>query len=213
MKKRLLPFLLIGMIASFYGCTEESNTTSEASISAGTDGKAPGFSLVGSDGKTHSLSDHKGKFVVLEWSNFGCPFVKKHYDGGDMQKLQAEFAAQGVVWYLINSSAEGKQGHVNASTAPATHAKMAPASKAILLDLDGKVGRLYNAKVTPHMYIINPEGDLIYQGAIDSIRSTDSSDVAKATNYVKEALNAAMAGKPIAETNTKAYGCSVKYAK
>jgi peroxiredoxin len=172
----------------------------------------PDFTLTDTNGKTHTLSEHKGKFVVLEWFNPDCPFVKKHYeDSGNLPSLQAKYTAKDVVWLSINSSAEGKEG----SYSPADTNKWAEANKAkptaLLLDGDGKVGKLYGAKATPHMYVINPAGELIYQGAIDSKASVDTEDIASSANYVQEALDAAMAGKPVQTASTKAYGCSVKY--
>ena len=172
---------------------------------------APDFSLTDTDGNARSLSEFKGKFVVLEWVNHDCPFVKKHYDRGDMQKLQADSAAQGVVWLSINSSAEGKQGNYSPEEWKSLQAEKKSAATATLLDADGQVGKLYGAQTTPHMYIVNPDGALIYQGAIDSIKSTNPDDIALSENYVTSALKAAMEGKPVTTASTKAYGCSVKY--
>jgi peroxiredoxin len=173
--------------------------------------EAPGFTLKDVDGKTHSLSDYKGKFVVLEWFNEGCPFVKKHYASGNMQKLQKEYAGKDVVWLSINSSAEGEQGHVTPESAPKTISEWSLDSTKILLDHDGKVGKMYGAKTTPHMFVIDKEGKLIYQGAIDSKATANSADIDAAENYVKVALDNSMAGKPVENTSTKPYGCSVKY--
>ncbi len=179
---------------------------------------APVFSLPGHDGKTWTLADLAGKTVVLEWVNYDCPFVKKHYattDGGtgNMQALQKTYTAKGVVWLSINSSAPGKQGHLTAETATSSVAARGAAPTAVLLDPDGTVGRTYDAKTTPHLFVIDGTGTLVYQGAIDSLPSTDGADVAKADNYLKAALDAVLAGKPVAQGTTKAYGCSVKYAK
>ena len=173
--------------------------------------EAPAFSLKDTQGKTHSLSDYKGKFVVLEWFNEGCPFVKKHYGSGNMQKLQKEYTGKDVVWLSINSSAQGQQGHVTPESAPKTIAEWKMDATKILLDHDGKVGRTYGAKTTPHMFVINPEGKLVYQGAIDSKPTPNTADVEGAENYVKVALDSSMAGKPVATSSTKPYGCSVKY--
>lgn len=172
---------------------------------------APEFTLTDSTGTSHKLSDFKGKFVVLEWLNHGCPFVKKHYDGGNMQKLQTDYTGKGVVWLSIVSSAPGKQGHMSPEETNAAKAEKNSAATAILLDEDGKVGRLYDAKTTPQMFVINPEGTLVYAGAIDSVKSTDAADVADAKNYVAATLDEAMAGKPVSEPSTTPYGCSVKY--
>ena len=172
---------------------------------------APDFSLPDATGKAHSLADFKGKYVVLEWFNEGCPFVKKHYGSGNMQKLQQDYSGKDVVWLTINSSAPGEQGHLTAQTAPKTIANWKMTSTKLLLDPDGKVGRLYGAKNTPHMFVINPEGKLIYQGAIDSKDTPKPEDIASSTNYVKVALDESMAGKPVSNATTKPYGCSVKY--
>ena len=173
---------------------------------------APDFTLNDSNGKSHKLSDFKGKFVVLEWLNHGCPFVRKHYDGGNMQKLQKEYTGKDVVWLSIVSSAPGKQGNMTPDETNKTKGEKGSAATAVLLDGDGKVGRLYNAKVTPELYVINSEGVLVYMGAIDDIKSVDPADIAGAKNYVKQALDEAMAGKEVSEPVTTAYGCSVKYA-
>lgn len=173
---------------------------------------APDFTLQDTNGKAHELSKLRGKFVVLEWFNDGCPFVKKHYNSNNMQKLQKEFTSKGVVWYSINSSATGKQGN----HAPAEYNKILSDWKAeptaLLLDPDGKVGHLYNAKTTPDMYIIDKTGKLVYAGAIDDTPSTDAADIPKSKNYVKEALDEALKGKEVKVATTKSYGCSVKYA-
>lgn len=172
---------------------------------------APDFSVSDSKGKTQSVSQYKGKYVVLEWFNPECPFVKKHYGSGNMQKLQEEFTGKGVVWLSVDSSAPGKEGNLSAADAEKKLAEWKAHSTALLLDQDGKAGQAYGAKNTPHMFVINPEGNLVYEGAIDSKASTDPADIQSATNYVKAALEEAMAGKPVATAQTKAYGCSIKY--
>ena len=172
---------------------------------------APDFSLVDSNGKTHKLSEHKGKYVVLEWTNPGCPFVRKHYDSGNVQKVQAEFVKKGVVWLAVDSSAPGKEGYLEGDSAKKAKSGDYTDTTALLLDPDGKIGHLYGATNTPHMYIVDPEGKLIYSGAIDSIASADKNDIAKANNYVRVALDEAMGGKPVTKASSKAYGCSVKY--
>ena len=172
---------------------------------------APGFTLTDSNGKSHNLSDFKGKFVVLEWLNHGCPFVQKHYDGGNMQNLQKEYTGKDVVWLSIASSAPGKQGHMSPEETNKAKAEKGSAATAVLLDEDGTVGKLYDAKVTPELYVINPDGVLIYAGAIDDKKSTDPADAAGAKNYVKQALDEAMAGKPVSEPTITAYGCGIKY--
>jgi peroxiredoxin len=173
---------------------------------------APNFTLPDTNGKTRSLSDFKGKFVVLEWYQPDCPFVGKHYKSGNMQSLQKEYTAKGVIWLSIDSSAPGEQGNYPAQTLNQIASKDGSARTALLLDPDGKVGRLYGAKTTPDMYIIDRNGTLVYEGAIDNKRSTDLADVKSATNYVKTALDAVMTGQPVPTTATRPYGCSVKYA-
>ncbi|OGV41163.1 MAG: alkyl hydroperoxide reductase [Lentisphaerae bacterium GWF2_57_35] len=172
---------------------------------------APDFALTDTMGQAHTLSGLKGKYVVLEWTNYDCPFVKKHYRTGNMQKLQKKYVEKGVVWLSINSSAPGKQGHYPPEQWNESIKEHSSASTAVLLDPDGKVGKLYGAKTTPHMFVINPEGVLVYKGAIDDKPSFDAETVKTATNYVELALDAAMAGKPVATPETQAYGCSVKY--
>jgi len=172
---------------------------------------APDFSLTDAKGKMHSISEYKGKFVVLEWFNPGCPFVKKHYSSGNMQKLQQEYAGKGVVWMSIDSSAPGKEGHLSPEGASKQTGEWKMNSTTLLLDPEGKAGQAYGAKNTPHMFVVNPEGKVIYEGAIDSKATANVADLAGATNYVKAALDEAMAGKPVSNPNTKPYGCSVKY--
>ncbi len=172
---------------------------------------APDFTLKCSNGKEHSLSDYKGKFVVLEWVNHGCPFVKKFYEPGEMQRLQKEYTEQGVIWLTMNSSAPGKQGHMTAEDANRSIEEKDAHPTAILLDHDGRVGKSFDARVTPHMYVIDPDGILIYNGAIDSNPSRRSSDIASAENYVVSALAAAMSGEEVATPRTRAYGCGMKY--
>lgn len=172
---------------------------------------APEFTLTDSEGKSHSLSDFKGKYVVLEWTNFQCPFVRKHYDTGNMQKLQKKYTGKDVIWLTVNSSAEGKQGFFEGDTLKRQLQEEKIASTAYLLDTNGKVGREYGAATTPHMYVINPDGVLIYAGAIDDKPSTRKSHIATADNYVEKALNHAMSGTPVPVRATAPYGCSVKY--
>lgn len=174
---------------------------------------APGFSAVDSTGKTQRLSDYKGKYVVLEWHNQGCPFTQKHYESGNMQRLQKEWTAKGVVWLTVISSAPGKQGFVTPSQENDYLKKMNAVPTAVLMDPAGTLGHLYDAKTTPEMYIIDPAGNLIYEGAIDDKPTTDQSDIAGAKNYVNAALTEAMGGKPVTDPATRPYGCSVKYGK
>ncbi|HEV2095708.1 MAG TPA: thioredoxin family protein [Chthoniobacterales bacterium] len=174
---------------------------------------APDVSVTDSKGNAHSLSQYKGKYVVLEWFNPECPFVKKHYGSGNMQKLQAEFTGKGVVWLTIDSSAPGTEGSLTPEQANKTMADWKTHSTALLLDSDGKAGRAYGAKNTPHMFVVNPEGKVIYEGAIDSKASPNPADIPSSTNYVKAALDESMAGKSVSTPNSRPYGCSVKYGK
>ena len=172
---------------------------------------APDFSVTDASGKTQSLSAYKGKTVVLEWNNPECPFVRKHYGAGNMQKQQAEAAAQGVVWLTVNSAADGKQGHFDATGATAYVAKVDGKEAGYLLDADGTVGHAYDAKTTPHMYVVDKDGVLRYMGGIDSIASTDVADIPKATQYVRQALGEIASGQKVSVPTSEPYGCSVKY--
>ena len=171
---------------------------------------APDFMATDALGKTHKLSDFKGKHVVLEWTNPGCPFVVKHYSG-NMQALQKEFTVRGVVWLAITSTEKGSYEYFPpAKLMNWVNDKQAKPT-ALLMDEPGKIGQLYNAKTTPHMYIINPQGVLVYSGAIDSVPSARVDDIKTATNYVRQGLNEALSGKSISVASTRSYGCSVKY--
>ena len=173
---------------------------------------APDFTATASSGKTYRLSSNLGKYVVLEWHNNGCPYVGKQYNSGNMQRLQKEWTAKGVVWLTILSSAPGKQGYVTASEENGYLEKMHAAPTAALLDPTGEIGHLYDAKTSPQMVVINPQVIVIYDGAIDDKPTTDLADVPGATNYVNLALEEAMAGKKIETPATRPYGCSVKYS-
>ena len=172
---------------------------------------APDFTATDTNSEIHKLSEYKGKFVVLEWTNRGCPYTQKHYSSGNMQKLQREWTGHGVVWLTVISSAPGKQGYVTASEENAYLKQANAAPTAVLLDPTGALGHLYDAKTTPHIFIINPKGSLIYNGAIDDRPTTEVSDVNGAKNYVSLALEEATSGKPISNSTTRPYGCSVKY--
>jgi alkyl hydroperoxide reductase subunit AhpC len=172
---------------------------------------APDFTLTDVNGQTHTLAQHRGNFTVLEWVNHECPFVVKHYDSGNMPDLQKNYTGKGVVWLSICSSAEGKEGHLSAEEWKKTLVDKKSAATATLIDADGKVGKRYGAKTTPQMFIIDPAGVLVYQGAIDNKPSTDPANIPGSKNYVSTALDEAMAGKPVSEPSTKSYGCSVKY--
>jgi thioredoxin-related protein len=173
---------------------------------------APSFTATDSYGHQHSLVQYKGKYVILEWHNQGCPYTRKHYDSGNMQKLQKLWTSKGVIWFTVISSAPGEQGYVTAAQENAYVKRMGAAPTAVLLDPNGDLGHLYSAKTTPHMFVINPQGQLIYDGAIDDTPTPEQSDIAGATNYVTAALEESMAGKPVAVTASRPYGCSVKYA-
>lgn len=185
------------------------STSVFAAVTNGQD--APDFSLQGAAGKTVKLSDYKGKTVVLEWLNHGCPFVRKHYDSNNMQSLQKKYTEKGVVWLSIISSAEGKQGFVDAKTAATEKASNKSLASDVLLDPKGATGQMYEAKTTPHMFVINPAGKVVYQGAIDDKASADQADVKTAKSYVAAALDSTLSGKPVTIAQTKSYGCGVKY--
>lgn len=205
MKKTLFAFIFTAMyFAAPYGSCSAANGPEIGN-------PAPDFSLTDIHGKKVSLSEFQGKYIVLEWMNFQCPFIKKHYDTGNMQALQKEFRQKGVVWLSICSSAKGKEGYMEPEEWEKVSRQQKSDANAILLDPFGTVGKNYAAKTTPHMFIIDPKGILIYKGAIDDKPSTEKEDVKTAKNYVREALDAALNGKNIDPSDTKSYGCSVKY--
>jgi peroxiredoxin len=173
---------------------------------------APSFTATDSHGKTKSLDQFRGKYVVLEWHNQGCPYTRKHYVSGNMQALQKEWTAKGVVWFTVISSAQGQQGFVTDPEENAYLQKMHADPTAVLMDPTGEIGRLFDARTTPEMYVIDPSGKLIYEGAIDNQPTPDLDSIHGADNYVTDALREAMEGKPVAVAYTRAYGCSVKYA-
>ena len=209
MKKYLV--MLLGLLALSTALIASDATNTETVQTATVDQAAPNFTLTDSHGKTHSLADFKGKFVVLEWVNFDCPFVKKHYGAKNMQSLQAAYTKKDVVWLSICSSNKGKQGYFEGKDLTDRITAEGHSATAYLIDTDGKVGKMYGAKTTPNMFVINPEGTLIYAGAIDDKASPNPDDIKTATNYVAAALDAAMAGKPVAVKATAPYGCGVKY--
>lgn len=187
-------------------------TLPAAALAAATVGQpAPAFTATDTAGKNHSLADYRGKYVILEWVNPGCPFVRKHYSSGNMQSTQQEATRAGAVWLAVNSTAKGSGDYLAAADMGKWMSGQKAAATATLLDADGKVGTAYGAKTTPHMYIIDPQGKLIYAGAIDSKPTARAEDIASATNYVKTGLQEALAGKPLSNASTRAYGCSVKY--
>ncbi|TNF31695.1 MAG: redoxin domain-containing protein [Deltaproteobacteria bacterium] len=197
MKALLIGFLLLGLASA------------QAAVESGE--KAPNFSLKNEEGKSIDLSDYKGKTVVLEWYNKDCPFVKKHYESKNMQNLQSKWTGKDVVWLSIISSAEGKQGYLTESEAKANKKSSGSGATAVLLDPSGKVGKMYDAKTTPHMYVISKTGELLYQGAIDSNSSYDPSVIPSSKNYVDEVLSKLASGEKVKPGRTQAYGCSVKY--
>jgi peroxiredoxin len=172
---------------------------------------APDFSLTDAKGQTHSLSQYKGRYVVLEWFNPQCPFVKKHYGSGNMQRLQDEYTGRGVVWLTINSSAPGTWGALTPEQTDQKMTEWKMHQTALLLDPEGKTGRAYGAKNTPNMVVINPEGNIIYEGAIDSKATPNPADIPNSTNYVRAALDESLGGKPVTTAKTKPYGCAVEY--
>jgi peroxiredoxin len=174
---------------------------------------APDFTTQDTHGQAHTLAQYKGKYVVLEWHNRDCPYTQKHYASGNMQRLQREWTAKGVVWFTVISSAPGQAGYMTADQENAYVDKVNASPTAVLLDPAGQLGHLYGAKSTPHMFVINPEGVLIYDGAIDDKPTTGQDDIASAHNYVSAALEDSMAGKTVSTPVTRPYGCSVKYAR
>lgn len=185
--------------------------SASALASVKVDKTAPDFELVNVDNEAVSLSDYMGKYVVLEWTNHLCPYVKKHYSSDNMQGLQKKFTDKEVVWLSIISSAPGKQGHVDANTAKSLTTDRGAAPSEVLFDPEGTVGKMYGAKTTPHMYIIDPKGQLRYAGAIDSIKSANPADIPKATNYVDAGFGELFAGSEVTDKSTVPYGCSIKY--
>jgi peroxiredoxin len=174
--------------------------------------RAPDFTGTDSNGQTHQLSEYRGKYVVLEWTNNGCPYTKKHYESGNMQSLQKQWTSKGVVWLTILSSAPGEQGYMSPAQENTYISQVHADPTAAILDPKGTIGHLYSAKTTPHMFVIDPTGKLVYDGAIDDHATTDVSDIATSKNYVSAALTASLAGQPVATAYTRPYGCSVKYA-
>jgi hypothetical protein len=173
--------------------------------------QAPDFVAVDTSGAKHKLSDFAGKFVVLEWTNPGCPFVRKHYGSGNMPATQKAATAQGVVWLAINSTERAASDYLKPDALDAWMKSQSAAPTAVLMDEDGLIGQVYGARTTPHIFIIDPKGTLVYAGGIDSIASARVDDIKTATNYVNKALGEAFGGKPIAAATTRPYGCSIKY--
>jgi peroxiredoxin len=224
LKRSVLTVVMLFAFAALVGCSAEAEKADAKDMDADAQmvaaempevavvgQAAPDFTLTSADGKEVSLSDYKGKYVVLEWVNFDCPFVRKHYGSGNMQALQTKYTGNDAVWLSICSSAPGKQGNFSGEALTSRIASENSHATAYLIDETGKVGRMYEAKTTPHMFVISPEGTLIYAGAIDDKPSTKQEDVAGATNYVDAAFNAVSADAKVKEPMTTPYGCSVKY--
>ena len=210
-----IPLLILSILTCGTACGAADSGAALAATSAAAakvGEPAPAFELVDSTGKTRTLSEFAGKTVVLEWTNHGCPFVRKHYDSGNIPAQQRAAVADGIVWLTINSSAPGQQGHVDATNAEQVRTRESGAQTAYLLDPNGTTGRAYGAKTTPHMYIIDPQGVLRYAGGIDTIPSADQDDLEDATQLVPQALAELAAGKAVSVPVSKPYGCSVKYA-
>ena len=201
MKKLISVFATIAMFAL--------PMTSYAEAVAGKD--APAFEVKDATGKTHKLSDFKGKWLVLEWYNKDCPYVKKHYSSQNMQKLQKTYTGKGVQWLSVISSAKGKQGHLAAADALKVAKETNSSATAVLLDETGVMGKAYDAKTTPHMFVINPQGKVVYAGGIDDNDSANPDVIAKSKNFVATALDESLAGKAVTTASARPYGCSVKY--
>ena len=199
---KLTQTMLLSLLAAI-------SLTTHAAVNVGQ--PAPDFTGADSNGKQHSLSQYKGKTVVLEWTNHDCPYVKKHYNSGNMQALQKDATANGIVWLSIISSRPGKQGHVSGKQANELTASRNASPTAVILDESSEIGLLYGAKTTPHMYIVDKSGQLVYMGGIDNTPSKDEDDIPKSKNYVRTALDEMAAGQAIKESITRPYGCSVKY--
>lgn len=213
MKKALIAAIILGAVVAIAAIASYrmSDTVPVSMKEPPVGSPAPALTLTDTKGKQHNLADYKGKYVVLEWVNLGCPFVKKHYESGNMQATQKKAVDKGVVWLSVCSSAQWKQGHLSPAGWNEEIADRKMASTAVLLDESGEVGRSYGAKTTPHMYIVNPEGVLIYKGAIDDKPSTNKDTIPGARNHVLAALDESMSGKPVSTASTTPYGCSVKY--
>lgn len=196
------------MIALAAGLMSGASVLANAVVSQ----PAPQFSAQDASGKTVNLADYKGKYVVLEWVNPGCPFVKKHYDSANMPTLQKDATGKGVVWLAVSSTAKTATDYKEPAALSAWMKEKSGQPSAIVQDDEGKIGRAYGARTTPHMYLIDPQGKLIYAGAIDSKPSANPEDIKTSTNYVNQALTEVLAGKPVSQPTTKAYGCAVKYA-
>lgn len=199
------------MKKSFVAAALLSSLVSGAVFAASVGQPAPDFTLTDVNGKAVKLSDFKGKHVVLEWHNPACPFVVKHYDSNNMQSLQGKYDAKDTVWLSINSTAKGHQDFMPDDKLKGYLTEKKATPDAYSVDADGKVGKMYGAKTTPHMYVINPAGMLVYAGAIDDKKGTSQDEVKTAKNFVVTALEESKAGKPVSTASTQPYGCSIKY--
>jgi len=206
-----ISFLIVMLLAGFTSLNFTTGSAGDDRSQARVGEAAPEFTLMDSHGNEHSLSDFRGQFVVLEWLNHECPFVRKFYSVGEMQRLQQYYADQDVVWLSIISSREGEQGYMTPDQINEANEEKSVNAAAVLIDEPGDVGRKYNARTTPHMFVISPDGVLLYDGAIDSNSSANPDTIADAENYVVSALTAAMNGEEVAVSTTRPYGCSVKY--
>jgi peroxiredoxin len=204
---RVSPYIFVAALLACSGYLAARAQSSEPQIGQ----PAPEFTAVDSQGNTHRLSDFRGKTVVLEWTNADCPYTRKHYTSGNMQSVQALAQKDGVIWLTLISSAPGKQGYVDGPGADALTQSRGAVPTAVLLDPSGTVGRLYHAKTTPHMFVVDKNGALQYMGGIDSIATTDASDIPNAEPYLKEAMLAVVNTKAVPHPVTKPYGCSIKY--
>ncbi len=196
---------------SFLACTAALFAAASVQAAPSVGQPAPDFTLSDTSGKAVKLSGFRGKHVVLEWTNPGCPYVKKHYNSGNMPAVQKEATAKGVVWLSINSTEKSSYDYLEPAKLIAWQKERGAQHTALVIDEDGTTGKAYGARTTPHMYIVDPQGRLIYAGGIDSIPSSNPEDVKKAVNYVRQGLNEALAGKAISQATTRPYGCSIKY--
>ena len=200
----------LAALAATLGAALSAPLAAFAAVSVGQ--PAPAFSAIDTSGKTVSLADFKGRTVVLEWVNPGCPFVRKHYDSANMQATQKNASGKGAVWLAINSTHMGASDYLAPAALAGWMKDKGAAPTATLMDADGRIGRAYGARTTPHLYVIDAKGTLVYAGAIDSKPSINPADVKTATNFVNQAVAEVAAGKPVSQATTQAYGCSVKYA-
>jgi peroxiredoxin len=210
-RKSLLLGIFGGIVAAAGIIATLSSTLPTAQAAARPGEPAPAFSVADTAGKVRTLDEFKGKYVVLEWINHDCPFVKKHYNSGNMQKLQSDLTADGVIWLSVNSSNVGQQGHTSPEQTEKLRDEKKAKPTAILLDTNGVMGKAYGAKTTPHMFIINPQGQIVYNGAIDDKKSADPADIPNSKNYVRAAYEQVKKGEAVTTATSQPYGCSVKY--